>query len=46
LRFDERRNKSWNNEEQNALFDPAAAMFEALAGVAVFAAQKGPSDTA
>ena len=31
---------------KNALFEPAVAMFEALARIAVFAAQKGSADTA
>ena len=33
-------------QEQNASFEPAAAMFEALARITVFAAQKGSADTA
>lgn len=37
-------NREHLGEEQNLLFNQAAAMFEALAGVGVFATQKGPSD--
>ncbi len=39
-------NREHLGQEQYALFEPAAAMFEALARIAVFAAQKGPPDTA
>ena len=39
-------NREHLGQEQNASFEPTALMFEALARVVVFAAQKRSADTA